>query len=50
MLMMSCVIRYVFGEMILTELGFSPYVSQWDTGGAPPIYHGIPGASVIRFQ
>ena len=50
MLAASFVIRYIFGEMILTELGFSPYVSQWDAGGAPPIYHGIPGASVIRFQ
>jgi hypothetical protein len=31
-------------------LGFSGQVSVWDGSGPPPIYHGIPGAAVVRFQ
>ncbi len=51
MLIMSLLIRFVFGEMILTLAGFSDRVSVWEgVGTAPPIYHGIPGASVVRFQ
>ena len=51
MLFMSFLIRFVFGEMILTLFGFSDHISVWDgVNSAPPIYHGIPGASVIRFQ
>ena len=51
MLLVGFLIRFVFGEMILTLVGFSDHVSVWDgVGSAPPIYHGIPGASVIRFQ
>lgn len=50
MLFVSLLIRYVFGETILTLFGFSEKVSVWDGSGPPPIYHGIPGASVVRFQ
>ncbi|MCB9806578.1 hypothetical protein H6768_01520 [Candidatus Peribacteria bacterium] len=50
MLFISILIRYVFGETILTIFGFSEKVSVWDGSGPPPIYHGIPGASVVRFQ
>jgi hypothetical protein len=50
MLVASLLIRYVFGETILTIFGFSEKVSVWDGSGPPPIYHGIPGASVVRFQ
>ena len=50
MLTCSLLIRYVFDEMILTIFGFSDQVSVWQNSGPPPIYHGIPGASVIRFQ
>ena len=50
MLMMSFLIRYVFGEMFLTLFGFSDHVSVWTEGGPPPIYHGIAGAAVVRFQ
>lgn len=50
MLVMSLLIRYVFGEVFLTLFGFSGQVSVWDGAGPPPIYHGIPGASVVRFQ
>ncbi len=50
MLFVSLLIRYVFWETILTVLGFSGQVSVWDGSGPPPIYHGIPGAAVVRFQ
>lgn len=50
MLCMSFLVRYVFGEMILTLAGFSDKVSVWDAGWPPPIYHGIAGAAVVRFQ
>lgn len=50
MLAMSLLIRYVFGEVFLTIFGFSGQVSVWDGAGPPPIYHGIPGASIVRFQ
>lgn len=50
MLFVSLLIRYVFGETILTVLGFGGQVSVWDGSGPPPIYHGIPGAAVVRFQ
>lgn len=50
MLFMSLLIRYVFGETILTVFGFGDKVSVWDGSGPPPIYHGIPGAAVVRFQ
>lgn len=50
MLIMSFLIRYVFGEMFLTLFGFSDHVSVWTEDGPPPIYHGIAGAAVVRFQ
>lgn len=50
MIACSLLIRYVFWEVFLTIFGFSGQVSVWDGSGAPPIYHGIPGASVVRFQ
>ena len=44
-------IRFCIRGMILTLVGFSDHVSVWDgVWSAPPIYHGIPGASVVRFQ
>jgi O-antigen ligase len=50
MLFGSLLIRYVFWEVFLTIFGYSGQVSVWDGAGPPPIYHGIPGASVVRFQ
>jgi hypothetical protein len=43
-------VRWVFGEDILLYFGFSPNLSNWNFGGSIPIYHGIDGASVRRFQ
>jgi len=50
MLVMWFLIRYVFGESILTLVWFSDKVSVWGAGWPPPIFHGIAGAAVIRFQ
>jgi len=50
MLCASLLIRYIFGETLLMIFGFSGRVSVWDGSWPPPIYHGIPGASVVRFQ
>jgi hypothetical protein len=50
MLFLSILIRYVFWETLLMIFWFSGRVSVWDGSGPPPIYHGIPGASVVRFQ
>lgn len=43
-------VRFVFHETILLHFGFSPNLSNWSFGGTPPIYHGIDGARVKRFQ
>lgn len=43
-------VRFVFHETILLHFGFSPNLSNWSFGGTPPIYHGIDGANVRRFQ
>lgn len=50
MLIMSILIRYIFGETILTIFGFNGVIWSSDAGGAPPIYHDINGSSIIRFQ
>lgn len=43
-------VRFVFHETILIYFGFSGNLSNWSFGGTPPIYHGIDGARVKRFQ
>ncbi|MBP8016756.1 O-antigen ligase family protein, partial [Candidatus Gracilibacteria bacterium] len=43
-------VRFVFGETILLYLGFSPNLSSWNFGDSIPIYHGIQGANIRRFQ
>lgn len=50
MLFVSGILKFPLSEELLLYVGYSPYVSAWDFGGAPPIYHGIDGASVRRFQ
>lgn len=50
MLTMSVLIRYIFGETLLTLFGFNGVIGSADAGGAPPIYHDIDGSSIIRFQ
>lgn len=43
-------VRFVVGETFLLHFGFSPDLSNWSFGGSIPIYHGIDGANVRRFQ
>lgn len=43
-------VRFVLNEEILLHFGFSPNLSNWKFGGSVPIYHGIDGANVRRFQ
>ena len=50
MLLVSGLLKFPLSEELLLYLGYSQYVSAWDFGGAPPIFHGIDGASVRRFQ
>ncbi len=49
-LVFGILIRFVFKETFLLHFGFSPNLSNWSFGGPPPIYHGIDGANVRRFQ
>ena len=50
MIILSILVRFVFKETILIYFGFSANLSTWDFGGSIPIYHGIPGANIRRFQ
>lgn len=50
MLFISGLLKFPLSEDLLLFAGYSGYVSAWDFGGAPPIFHGIDGASVRRFQ
>ncbi len=43
-------VRFVLHEEILLHFGYSPDLSNWKFGGSVPIYHGIDGANVRRFQ
>ncbi len=43
-------VRWIAGEAVLLYFGFSPNLSNWAFGGSIPIYHGIDGANVRRFQ
>jgi hypothetical protein len=49
-LLTGLLVRFVLHETILLYFGFSPNLSNWSFGGTPPIYHGIEGANVKRFQ
>lgn len=49
-LVIGIVVRFIVGEQILLHLGFSANLSNWMFGGSIPIYHGIDGANVRRFQ
>lgn len=49
-LVLGILVRFVFGETILLHFGFSANLSNWMFGGSIPIYHGIDGANVRRFQ
>lgn len=50
MLVLSLLIRYVFGEMFLTIFGFSDTIGTAESLTVPPIYHDILDSTIIRFQ
>ncbi|NRH20493.1 O-antigen ligase family protein [Candidatus Gracilibacteria bacterium] len=50
MLFISGLLKWPLQEDILLYFGYSGNPSAWDFGGAPPIFHGIDGANVRRFQ
>lgn len=50
MLCISGLLKWPLHEDILLYFGYSGNPSAWDFGGAPPIFHGIDGANVRRFQ
>ena len=50
MLFVSGLLRWPLHEDLLLYFGYSGNPSAWDFGGAPPIFHGIDGANVRRFQ
>ncbi len=43
-------VRFVFGEQILTYIWFSSNLSNWSIIDWPPIYHWVEWANVRRFQ
>lgn len=49
-LVVGILVRWIFWESILLYFGFSGNLSNWNFGGSIPIYHGIDGANVRRFQ
>lgn len=50
MLFMSWLLKWPLHEEILLYFGYSGNPSAWDFWWAPPIFHGIDGANVRRFQ
>lgn len=50
MLFFSGLLKWPLTEDLLLYFGYSGNPSAWDFGGAPPIFHGIDGANVRRFQ
>ncbi len=49
-LFFGILVRFVFTEDSLLFLGFSGNPSAWQFGGSVPIFHGVDGANVRRFQ
>lgn len=50
MLIISWFFKFPLSEELLLYLWYSANASMWDFGWAPPIFHGINGAWVRRFQ
>ena len=50
MLVFGILVRFLFKETVLLYFGYSASLSNWQFGGSIPIYHGIPGANIRRFQ
>lgn len=50
MLLISGLLKFPFSEDLLLYMGYSGNPSAWQFGSAPPIFQGIDGANVRRFQ
>lgn len=50
MLFISGLLKWPLTEDLLLFFGYSGNPSAWDFGWAPPIFHGVDGANVRRFQ
>lgn len=50
MLFLSGLLKWPLTEDLLLYFGYGGNPSAWDFGGAPPIFHGVDGANVRRFQ
>lgn len=50
MVAISALLKFPFSEDLLLYAGYSGNPSAWDFSWAPPIFHGIDGANVRRFQ
>ncbi len=50
MLFVSMLLKWPFSEDLLLYLGYSGNPSNWQFGSSIPIFHGVDGANVRRFQ
>lgn len=50
MLFVSGLLKFPLSEDLLLYAGYSGNPSAWQFGNVPPIFHGIDGANVRRFQ
>lgn len=49
-LFVSVFVKFLIGEKSLILLGFSDYASHWTYTGSIPVYHGLEGSGIRRFQ
>ena len=50
MICISMLLKWPFSEDLLLYLGYSGNPSNWQFGSSIPIFHGVDGANVRRFQ
>jgi hypothetical protein len=50
MLLISMLLKWPLSEDLLLYLGYSGNPSNWQFGSSVPIFHGVDGANVRRFQ
>jgi hypothetical protein len=50
MIFLSMLLKWPFSEDLLLYFGYSGNPSNWQFGSSVPIFHGVDGANVRRFQ
>ena len=50
MIFISMLLKWPFSEDLLLYLGYSGNPSNWQFGSSVPIFHGVDGANIRRFQ